>query len=65
MPNYPSALSLVSPTDPTLYTKMVDLTFMLGDDVKAFNEAHPATPIKLVGKGEWYRGVCGFTLWNP
>ncbi|GMI45936.1 hypothetical protein TrCOL_g647 [Triparma columacea] len=32
---------------------MVDLTFMLGDDVKAFNEAHPATPIKLVGKAEF------------
>jgi hypothetical protein len=52
MPNFPYALNLVSSEDPNLYTKMIDLTAMLGDDVKAFNEANPATPIQLVGKGE-------------
>lgn len=47
---YPSSLDLVSSSDPNLYTKMIDLTPMLGEDVIAFNKANPGKEISLLGK---------------
>eukprot|EP00520_Triparma_pacifica_P015261 CAMPEP_0118661300 /NCGR_PEP_ID=MMETSP0785-20121206/16201_1 /TAXON_ID=91992 /ORGANISM="Bolidomonas pacifica, Strain CCMP 1866" /LENGTH=357 /DNA_ID=CAMNT_0006554721 /DNA_START=1 /DNA_END=1071 /DNA_ORIENTATION=+ len=53
MPEYPSALSMVSSDDRRLYTKMIDLSSSLGAEVQAFNEANPNAPIRLIGKAEY------------
>jgi cysteine synthase A len=52
-PSHPTALDLISSPDPAHWTRLVDLTASLPAPVRAFNAAHPAAPIVLLGKCEF------------
>jgi hypothetical protein len=52
-PEAPSALDLISSSDPALYSRMIDLTPQLGPKVQSFNAANPGSEIKLFGKAEF------------
>jgi hypothetical protein len=49
----PTPLELIASKDPAHWTKLIDLTCRLPESVQKFNSAHPATPIKLLGKCEF------------
>ena len=53
MPEFPAPLELISSDDPALWTRLVDLTAQLPPSVQAFNAAHPANRITLLGKCEF------------
>ena len=49
----PTPLELINSKEPQHWTKMIDLSIRLPSEVKAFNEAHPESAIRLVGKCEF------------
>lgn len=53
LPEFPTPLELISSPDPARWTKMIDLTAQLPPSVQAFNAAHPASRITLLGKCEF------------
>jgi len=53
MVKFPKPLELISSEDPSLWTKLVDLTAQLPPSVQAFNAANPESSITLLGKCEF------------
>jgi len=50
---FPTPLELISSKDPSLWTKLVDLTAQLPPSVQSFNAANPESSITLLGKCEF------------
>lgn len=52
-PAHPTPLDLINSVDPSLWTRLIDLSSQLPESVHAFNLAHPESKITLLGKCEF------------